>query len=305
MFLIAEYFHLFKIECKHYTIRILMGESCARNFLQAGFPFNKNGYYVKPHGLPMTNYLFIHGAFQGGWVWDKIKPMLFLSNHTAYFPSLKGSAERINELTEQTGLQEHINDICYMIDELALTNLTLIGHSYGGMVITGIAQQRPSKVRALIYLDAVFPETEQSLLDILGPKAANMFYSSAAKGNGWQVQPFPAAAFGLTKIEDINWAVPRHTPQALKTFTDKIAASSKYCPDIEITFIHCLQGNMLMNKIAHKAKIKGWECIEISTPHCPMITHPRLLAAILNAIINADASPTSTSASSMRQDFIC
>ncbi|HVV67680.1 MAG TPA: alpha/beta hydrolase [Patescibacteria group bacterium] len=258
--------------------------------MQPGPFTNKMDYNIKSQAAPMTNCLFIHGAFQGGWVWDKIKPMLFLGDYTAYFPSLKGSAERINELTEQTGLQEHINDICHMIDELGLTNLTLIGHSYGGMVITGIAQQRPGKVRGLIYLDAVFPETQQSLLDILGPKAANIFYSAAAKGDGWQVQPFPAATFGLTKTEDINWAVPRHTPQALKTFTDKITTFSEYRADVEKTFIHCLQGNAIMNKIAHQAKNKGCHCIEISTPHCPMITHPSLLATILNAKIKANDS---------------
>ena len=189
---------------------------------------------------PNVSFIFVHGAFQGGWVWEKIKPAVLAAGYNAFFPTLKGLAEQASELSESIGLQEHINEICQLIDKHALNNITLIGHSYGGMVISGVAAKMPEKIARFIYLDALIPDNNQSALDILGSEAETHFFNLAKANQGWCIDPFAPNDFGLTESEDIAWAAPKHTAQSLKTFTDKIQIppTSAFAHITKI-FIHC------------------------------------------------------------------
>lgn len=235
----------------------------------------------------LTTVLLVHGAFQGGWVWDKILPLL--PNHYQILaPTLTGLDNKTQNLMPITGLHDHIADICRIIDSNELSNVILVGHSYGGLVISGVAQARASKITQLIYVDALIPNENDSLLKMVGSENAQYFLESAKKGQGWKIDPFPPEAFGLMKKEDIELAQAYHRPQSLKCFTEKVSLPTKdQLAQFKNSFIWCKQSSPLMKELATKAKSLQWDCYEMEAPHCPMITHPVQLAALLEMIISS------------------
>lgn len=231
----------------------------------------------------MTTFILVHGAFQGGWVWDRVAPLLRFRGYAVYCPTLTGLGERSNELTPQVGLEDHIRDVCKVIDAHHLSHIVLVGHSYGGIVISGVAKERSSQIDQLLYLDAPIPENNESLLGALGQENIKLFFDSLV--DGWKVNPFPVECFGLTKASDLKWALPQHTPQSLKTFTDPVSVlEQRDALHLKMGYIHCTPGNDFTLTQFHRAKEKGWDTFQLQAPHCPMITHPEELAELLCAI---------------------
>lgn len=226
--------------------------------------------------------ILVHGAFQGGWVWDRILPKM--KPYRVFCPTLRAPRENNSESHTNIGLIDHINDVCDVIDKNNLSEIILVGHSYGGIVISGVAKLRTEKIDKLVYLDAPIPEDNQSLLDVLGPEAAEVFYSLAYQKNGeWLVPSFPPAAFGLIEEADIQWASLRHTAQHLKTFTDPVSVLEKN--NIPTVYVQCLPGNSFTDQQGISAKVKEWQIVQIYSGHCPMITHPDLLAELFHSQI--------------------
>ncbi len=221
--------------------------------------------------------VFIHGAFQGGWAWKQLIDQL--PNYNCYAPTLS--------TPQGNGLNEHVEQVCNLIEQNELTHITLIGHSYGGMVITGVVHRVPGLIKKIIYLDAVIAEPDHSLLDILGSDAQQFFNSLTFEQNGeLLVQTFPAQAFGFDSPEHVDNYFHNHVPQALKTFTDKLAMKS---PDqlshIQKTYIRCILANPFSATQAEKAQKRGWACYEIIAGHCPMLTNTQELATLLQSIL--------------------
>jgi pimeloyl-ACP methyl ester carboxylesterase len=223
----------------------------------------------------MATVVLVHGAFSGSWVWSKIVAALIAAGHSVFCPTLTGLGNRSSELAPQIGLVDHIKDVCTVIDRNNLSNVILLGHSYGGMVITGVAYKRANRLSQLVYLDAAVPHDKESLLDIVGPEAAQAFVNSARQaGDGWKVGVVPPQAFGLIEPQDIEWAVSQLTPQPLKTFADKVSVTDAI--GVKKTYIHCTLSDPFLATQAARARAQGWRILKLNTPHSPMITHPVL-----------------------------
>src|SRR5215471_16892964 len=115
----------------------------------------------------MATFVLVHGAWVGSVVWRQLAPRLRKAGHEVYAPTLTGIGERKHLLSRETNLDTHIQDVIGVIDEEDLSDIVLVGHSYGGMVISGVADRVPVKVASLVYLDAFVPENGQSILNIL------------------------------------------------------------------------------------------------------------------------------------------
>ena len=138
----------------------------------------------------MPTFLFVPGAWLGGWCWRYVAPHLHAGGHTAIFATLTGRGERAHLLSRQIGLRTHIADIVGLLHYRALNEVTLVGHSYGGTVITAVAEQMPERIRRLVYLDASVPRDGESNNDVIGPEMAAQLRSSAMSGGeGWRVPP--------------------------------------------------------------------------------------------------------------------
>src|SRR5438105_3932795 len=116
----------------------------------------------------MSTYVLVHGAWGGSYGWRKVRPLLIKAGHDVYTPSLTGQGERSHLATPQVNLTTHIKDAYNAIWYEDLTDIILVGHSYGGMVVTGVADQMPERIKHLVYLDAFLPENGQSLYDLGG-----------------------------------------------------------------------------------------------------------------------------------------
>src|ERR1700757_751905 len=147
----------------------------------------------------METFVLVHGAWAGSVVWRQLEPRLRGAGHEVYAPTLTGIGERKHLLSRDIDLDTHIEDVIGVIDEEDLSDIVLVGHSYGGMVITGVADRVPEKVASLVYLDAFVPESGQSLLNVLPPNLR----LATLPSEDWLVAPPTSAAFGLKRPEVI------------------------------------------------------------------------------------------------------
>src|SRR5580698_3497417 len=129
----------------------------------------------------MTKFVLVHGAFQGGWVYARVSRMLREAGHEVYTPTLTGLGERSHLADRAINLDTHIQDIVNVFNYEGIKDAILCGHSYGGMVITGVANEIGDRIRTLFYIDAFAPDHGQSLVDILGAEAG-LAYLNQAKG---------------------------------------------------------------------------------------------------------------------------
>ena len=117
----------------------------------------------------MANFVLVHGAWIGGWYWRPIAQKLRAAGHEAYAPTLTGLGERIHLMNPSINLDTHVTDVANIIKEEGLSDVVLVGHSYGGMVVTGVADALPSKIKSLVYLDAFVPKNGDALVNFVPP----------------------------------------------------------------------------------------------------------------------------------------
>ena len=112
-----------------------------------------------------ATFVLVHGAWHGGWCWSRVAPLLRGAGYPVFAPTLTGLGERLHLLTPQVDLDTHVRDITSLLDYEDLHNVILVGHSYGGMVISGVAETAGTRLAQLVYLDAFLPENGKALKD--------------------------------------------------------------------------------------------------------------------------------------------
>ena len=134
----------------------------------------------------MATFVLVHGAWAGGWYWKRVRPLLTAAGHDVFTPTLTGLGERAHLATPDIGLETHIRDVLGVLTYEDLSDVVLVGHSCGGIVITGVAERAPGRLAHLVYLDAYVPADGQSFLDLLvSPERAAMFREQArTEGDG-------------------------------------------------------------------------------------------------------------------------
>jgi pimeloyl-ACP methyl ester carboxylesterase len=239
----------------------------------------------------MATFVLVHGAWHGGWCWQKVIPFLEAAGHEVYAPTLTGLAERAAELSPDVGLDTHIQDIVGELVEKDLHGVILMGHSYSGMVITGVVDAVPERIAHLVYLDTFVPRDGESLADI-SPMVIRVLRKQAqAHGDGWRVDS--RGDYGVTKEPDRSWVLRSVTPQPLKTFEQPLhlknpaIVSTKPRTHIDCTgsgIIFLLMRRLLAPKALPPTEA-GWRLRQLPTGHDAMITMPRELADLLLEVV--------------------
>src|SRR5947208_4541944 len=137
----------------------------------------------------MATFVLVHGAWFGSWCWQKIIPFLEAAGHEVYAPTLTGLAERASELSPEVGLDTHIQDIVGELVEKNLHGVILVGHSYGGMVITGVVDAVPERIAHLVYLDTFVPRDGESMAGVVSLLRYVLRKQARAHGDGCNVDP--------------------------------------------------------------------------------------------------------------------
>jgi pimeloyl-ACP methyl ester carboxylesterase len=228
----------------------------------------------------MATFVVAHGAWSAGWAWKKMRPPMRAAGHDFWTPTYTGLGERAHLANPDVSLDTHIEDIVAVLEAEDLHDVYLIGHSYGGMVATGIADRARARIKHLIYLDAFAPKDGQSAFDLQKPEQVAQRREAARKdGDGWRLATGPMPPD--TAPEDVAWATPRRKPQPIKTFEQRLTLSAE--PSAPRTYIYCKRARPDDNfrQFLDRAKREGWRTYEIDASHNPHITAPDMLMKIL------------------------
>lgn len=164
----------------------------------------------------MASFVLVHGAWHGGWCWPRVAEPLRMEGHAVFTPTLTGLGERAHLASADIDLDTHIADIMGVIEAEELDRVVLCGHSYSGMVITGVADAMPERLAALVFLDAFLPENGRAQLDYVPEEMAQSLRAEAAtEGQGWQVGLLPDRILGIEDPADLAWVHRRATKMPL------------------------------------------------------------------------------------------
>ncbi len=229
----------------------------------------------------MATFVVAHGAWSAGWAWKKMRPLMAARGHRLVTPTMTGLGERSHLATAAIDLDIHIADIVNVLAYEEFGGVNLIGHSYGGMVATGVADRARPRIAKLIYLDAFAPRNGDSAFTLL-PEATRAQREGGAATSGF----IPPGSMPLdTAPEDVAWCTPKRAPQPLKTFEQAIALREDFTG--ERHYIYCARHPpddrfRVFYERAQRERWAGTHSLDAS--HNPHITAPDALAALLDTI---------------------
>jgi pimeloyl-ACP methyl ester carboxylesterase len=173
--------------------------------------------------MPAKTFVLVHGAWHGGWCWRRVADRLEAHGHTVFAPTLTGLCERAHLFNGDIGLSTHVADIVELMKRERLADIVLCGHSYGGAVISGAADQMHEAVASIVYLDAFVPQHGDRLVDLTSEAVRAVILAAAEKGEV-ALPPRPAAFFNVNE-KDRAWVDAMCTPHPIRTMTDRITVT--------------------------------------------------------------------------------
>lgn len=220
-------------------------------------------------------FVFVHGAWGGGWQWKKVDTLLTADGYKVYRPTLTGLGERVHLASPEITLSTHITDVVNFILWENLHDIVLVGHSYGGMVITGVMDRVPDRIRQVIFLDAVVPNDGESL---------NVAFGSAPFANQTQDGFIPA-----------NWVKPGHpipydVPHPAKTFSEPVSYKNPAALKLAGTYLLAVAPgkkpeDSRLYKFYERARSRGWTTLTMEADHNPEWFKPKELTTLLEQMV--------------------
>jgi pimeloyl-ACP methyl ester carboxylesterase len=236
----------------------------------------------------MPQFVLVHGAWHGAWCWSRVLPRLRAAGHDAHAVTLTGVGDRAHLLSRDIRIATHLADVMGLIVCEELDDVVLVGHSYGGMVITGVADrmeaEHPGVLRHVVYVDGSAPHSGESWSTSHKPEvvAARI---AAAEATGGVSMPAPdASVFGLEGT-DRDWVNRRMTPQPFALYRDPLVFDEARVARLPRTFVDC-NHPAHSNIDAMRRRVRsepGWNVVEIATGHDVMVTEPARLTEVLLA----------------------
>lgn len=229
----------------------------------------------------MATFVFVAGAYAGGWIWREVATRLRTAGHEVFTPTLTGLGERVHLARPEVDLDTHVQDVLGVLRYEDLHDVVLVGHGIGGIVISAVAERAPERLAQLVYLDAVVLEDGECFADLwLREEPSPMPIVEAmvrAKGDGWRVP--------VSEDED-----PRMTPQPLKPMQQRLALGNPAAAALPRTFVYCTDRTDMarfdaITPSAERARAKGWRYRELPAPHMAIRTAPDLVARALLEIL--------------------
>lgn len=220
-----------------------------------------------------STFILVHGAWHGAWCYRRVESRLTALGHRVFATTLTGLAERSHLLSASITLQTHVDDVTNLARWEGLDGIVLVGHSYGGMVITGAAEALGARVRSLVYLDAFVPRANESMLQIAGPELAARL--GAAKTPDDTILPISAKAFGVNEA-DAAWVDAQCTPHPYRTFQGALASVDALDRVARKTHVRAVgSASVSLDRAAARCNGRpGWTSIDIACGHDLMIDDP-------------------------------
>ena len=238
----------------------------------------------------MSTFVLVHGAWQGASTWDSIVPKLQTAGHKAFTPVLTGLGGDSDRLSPAVNLDSHIDDVAGVLKRENLHGVTLVGHSYAGMVISGLAERESGRLSRLIYVDAFVPENGESVLDLLPETIQKSFQEeAAAKGEGWRLHASESLLdlWGLQNSAARGYVRTRLCDFSLRCFEQKVRLPSNAAAKIQKTYLAAVAPNyparFLFERFGERARREHWDYRELSAGHQCHVEAPDRFVSLLLA----------------------
>lgn len=233
----------------------------------------------------MATFVLVPGSMCGGWLWQRLVPLLRAAGHAAHPVTLTGFGERVHLGGPEVNLETHVTDLVNLFHYEDVREAILVGHSYAGMVIAGAAERIPERIRHLVYLDAVVPLDGTSFFSTrsIDPPAHDEWREPVPFAERETREVFPDLA-----EEDVSWFYERMTQRLVKTLADPVRLGNPAVEAIPHSYIFCRKNwtwdevdNPLPPDIHRVRNDAGWDFRELDADHVAMFTRPRELAGML------------------------
>lgn len=231
-------------------------------------------------------YVLLHGAWHGGWCWTRVSEPLAALGHRVYTPTQTGVGERSHLLSKDITLETFATDLINVLLWEDLRDVILVGHSFGGNAISAAADRIPERIRHLVYLDAVTPANGKSTFDTLPAELVAARRKLAQESSQGLTLPVPdPKAFGVTDADDTAWLLAKCTPHPLATYETSLTLKNQLGNGIAATYIAVKPDyGPLAGARAYAKKRSDWRYLEIDAGHDAMVTSPKAVLEILQAI---------------------
>ena len=245
----------------------------------------------------MATFVLVHGAWAGGWIWKKITPLLRAAGHDVHATTATGLGDRVHLTDPAIDLDTHITDVANVLAFEELTDVTLVGWSYGGMIITGVAERVPERLARLVYLDANVPADGENSYDAeLYTEEARAADSAAAEAAGMPgflvIDPYAEWIRGLTPDSaDQAWLFAKLVPQSLATYTQPIRLGNPAAAALPRAFIFCTEGkgdvavDPTVRTASRIRSAPGWRYRELADTHLAPVNGPQATAEALLSLV--------------------
>ncbi|MGA9544243.1 MAG: alpha/beta hydrolase [Candidatus Sulfotelmatobacter sp.] len=238
----------------------------------------------------MSTFVLVHGAWQSAATWDRLTPLLEKYGHRVITPVLSGLGADQGHLSADITLKQHVEDVSRELSRLVGTPI-LVGHSYAGMIISGVVEAIPTRVERLVFLDAFIPEDGQCVLDLLPPEIGEHFRKVAqAQGDGWRLPGGEGQLdlWGLKPGEAREFVRARLCDFSLRCFEEPLPLPANRKASVPATFITCVAegypARPFLAPFAAKARATGWKVAEVKTGHDCHVERPGEVAEILLSV---------------------
>jgi pimeloyl-ACP methyl ester carboxylesterase len=232
-------------------------------------------------------YVLVHGAFHGAWCWKDVAAGLRALGHLVYTPTLTGLGERSHLLAAKPTVNTFIEDVMQVLRYEELDQVILVGHSFAGSVVSGVADRMGERLRHLVYLDAMVLGAGESPLDMAPPDLIERYRQRAMETSGGiTVPPNDPSYYGITDPQQAEWLKSKLTPHPFQTYLDKLELKNPIGNGVPATYIACSKP-FFATTVTSRDRVKslpGWSYLEIPTAHNAMTLLPRELTEMLAAI---------------------
>ena len=228
-------------------------------------------------------FVLVHGSWLGGWCWRRVEERLRSSGHRVYAPTMTGVGDRSHLISHQITLDTWVTDIEQLLRCEELSEVVLVGHSFGGRVVTGLADRCPELIKRIVFLDSALPISGRSLFDQLSADARAERIASTASSGGMSIPPPTALALGVFDPADQAWVNRRLTPQPLGTNAVPLVFSEPIGKGLPITFVEFTNPVFpaSVRAVQFAKSQPGWDIKSLATGHMAMISEPEALASML------------------------
>lgn len=234
-------------------------------------------------GAPV--FVIVHGTFGGAWEWREVAGLLRARGAEVFTPTLTGLGERKHLLSPDTDLNTHISDVIGVIEAEQLSEVILCGQSYGGMVVTGVADAMPDRLAQLVYIDGLVPNNGEAVSDLVPQSAAPFFWSGADEAHNLVRLPFTSEALASAPEAERAYAA-RCSDHPLKSWTQPIVLKGAG-RSVPTTYIRCVSDDPVSKLIegsAARARERRWTYVEFAGPHDAHYFLPTELTETLAAL---------------------